>query len=29
MKRSSTDIPGQPKKVKADIAVGFFMEMMS
>ena len=24
MKRSSTDIPGQPKKVKADIAVGFF-----
>jgi len=24
MKRSSTDIPGQPEKVKADITVGFF-----
>ena len=24
MKRSRADIPGQPEKVKADIAVGFF-----
>jgi len=24
MKRSSIDTPGQPEKVKADIAVGFF-----
>ena len=24
MKRSRTDTPGQPEKVKADIAVGFF-----
>ena len=29
MKRLRADIPGQPEKVKADIAVGFLMEMMS